>query len=98
LDQGRNVYAVPVHPFTALAPGCKILIRDDATLVSNAEDIIEALPKLPQQTHIMYDARKPLPNRALRETAKLHQSIFARLSPEFCAEDELIRDLKASAA
>ena len=98
LDQGRDVYAVPGHPFDARASGCNILIRDGATLVRNAEDIIDALPKLPQQTDIIYDTPKPLPNRGLRETAKLHQRILARLSPSPLAEDQLIRDLKASAA
>ena len=98
LDQGRDVYAVPGHPFDARASGCNILIRDGATLVRNAEDIIEALPKLPQQTDIIYETPKPLPNRGLRETAKLHQRILARLSPSPLAEDQLIRDLKASAA
>ena len=98
LDQGRDVYAVPGHPFDARTSGCNILIRDGATLVRNEEDIIEALPKLPPQTDIIYDTPKPLPNRGLRETAKLHQRILARLSPSPLAEDQLIRDLKASAA
>ena len=74
------------------------MICDVTTLVRNAEDIIEALPKLPPQTDIIYDTPKPLPNRGLRETAKLHQRIVARLSPSPLAEDQLIRDLKASAA
>ena len=81
LDQGRDVYAVPGHPFDARASGCNILIRDGATLVRNAEDIIEALPKLPLQTDIISDTPKPLPNRGLRETVKLHQRILARLPP-----------------
>lgn len=81
LDQGRDVYAVPGHPFDACASGCNIVIRDGATLVRNAEDIIEALPKLPQQTDIICDTPKPLPNRGLRETAKLHQRILARCPP-----------------
>ena len=81
LDQGRDVYAVPGHPFDARASGCNILIRDGATLVRISEDIIEALPKLPQQTDIIYDTSKPLPHRGLHETAKLHQRILARLSP-----------------
>ena len=98
LDQGRDVYAVPGHPFDARASGCNILIRDGATLVRNAEDIIDALPKLPLQTDIISDTPKPLPNRGLRETVKLHQRILARLSPSPLAEDQLIRDLKASAA
>lgn len=46
----------------------------------------------------LYDTRKPLPNRGLRETAKLHQRILARLSPSPLAEDQLIRELKAAAA
>ena len=47
LDQRRDVYAVPDHPFDARASGCNILIRDTAPLLRNAEDIILALPKLP---------------------------------------------------
>ena len=33
LDQGREVLAVPGHPFDARAAGCNMLIRDGATLV-----------------------------------------------------------------
>ena len=98
LDQGPDVYAVPGHPFVARASGCNILICDVTILVRNAEVIIEALPKLPPQTDIIYDTPKPLPNRGLRETSKLHQRILARLSPSPLAEDQLIRDLNASAA
>jgi DNA processing protein len=43
LDQGRDVLAVPGHPFDARASGCNLLIRDGATLVRSAEDVIEAL-------------------------------------------------------
>lgn len=43
LDQGRDVLAVPGHPFDARAAGCNLLIRDGATLVRNAEDVIEAM-------------------------------------------------------
>ncbi|RBI86579.1 DNA-protecting protein DprA [Rhodosalinus halophilus] len=43
LDQGREVLAVPGHPFDARAAGCNALIRDGARLVRNAEDVIEAL-------------------------------------------------------
>ncbi len=44
LDQGREVLAVPGHPFDARAAGCNMLIRDGATLVRSAADVIEALP------------------------------------------------------
>ena len=43
LDQGREVLAVPGHPFDARASGCNLLIRDGAILVRGAEDVIEAL-------------------------------------------------------
>ncbi|SMC89098.1 DNA protecting protein DprA [Primorskyibacter flagellatus] len=46
LDQGREVLAVPGHPFDARAGGCNMLIRDGATLVRSAEDIVEALPQI----------------------------------------------------
>ncbi len=47
LDQGRDVLAVPGHPFDARAAGCNMLIRDGATLVRASRDVIEALD-LPQ--------------------------------------------------
>ena len=43
LDQGRDVLAVPGHPFDGRASGCNLLIRDGATLVRGAEDVIAAL-------------------------------------------------------
>jgi DNA processing protein len=45
LDQGREVMAIPGHPFDARAAGGNMLIRDGATLVRNAQDVIDALPK-----------------------------------------------------
>ena len=47
LDQGREVLAVPGHPFDARAAGSNMLLRDGARLVRNADDIIEALPPQP---------------------------------------------------
>jgi len=46
LDQGREVLAVPGHPFDARAAGCNMLLRDGATLVRGPADVIEALPSL----------------------------------------------------
>jgi len=47
LDQGREVMAVPGHPFDARAAGCNALIRDGATLVRGVEDVLAAL----EQSH-----------------------------------------------
>ena len=46
LDIGRDVMAVPGHPFDARAAGCNMLIRDGATLVRRADDVAEALGPL----------------------------------------------------
>ncbi|MFN0113773.1 MAG: DNA-processing protein DprA, partial [Paracoccaceae bacterium] len=43
LEQGREVMAVPGHPFDARASGCNQLIRDGATLVRGAADVLAAL-------------------------------------------------------
>jgi len=101
LDQGREVMAVPGHPFDARASGCNMLIRDGAHLVRNAADIIDALPRAEAasvQPDLPLDApQKAPPTRSLRETAALHDQILRRLGPSPLAEDQLIRDLSAPA-
>lgn len=42
-EQGRDVYAVPGHPLDPRASGPNKLIRDGATLVRDANDILESL-------------------------------------------------------
>ena len=43
VDQGREVLAVPGHPLDPRAEGTNHLLREGATLVTSAEDIISAL-------------------------------------------------------
>ena len=107
LDQGREVMAVPGHPIDARAAGCNMLIRDGATLVRNAADVIEALPRSPEATQAemplapaptqVPDLSPPPPQRTLRDTAALHRQILSRLGPSPLAEDQLIRDLASPA-
>jgi DNA processing protein len=42
-DQGRDVFAVPGSIHSALAKGCHALIRDGATLVECADDVLQVL-------------------------------------------------------
>lgn len=51
LDQGRDVLAVPGHPFDARAGGCNQLIRDGATLVRGAEDVLDLLAPMLAAAH-----------------------------------------------
>lgn len=100
LDQGREVLAVPGHPFDARAAGCNMLIRDGAHLVRSAADVIEALPApgtAPEAAIAEIPQGTPEVPRPLRETADLHSRILDRLSPSPLAEDQLIRDLAAPA-
>ena len=104
LDQGREVFAVPGSPMDARASGCNMLIRDGATLIRSAEDVIEALgpldgaaspiPELPLVApHLVAE-----PKSRIRKIADMHSLILARLGPSPVAEDQLIRDLQATAA
>lgn len=109
LDQGREVLAVPGHPFDARAAGCNMLIRDGAQLVRNAADVVAALPAQPMAPAAAEAPQEetpqektatpapPPPRRSLRETAALHRAILARLSPSPLAEDQLIRDMAMTA-
>jgi DNA processing protein len=100
LDQGREVLAVPGHPFDARAAGCNMLLRDGATLVRSAADVIEALTAATQPAQLAPEPAPhlPTPPRSLRDTAALHSQILARLGPSPLAEDQLIRDLQVAAA
>ena len=94
LDQGRDVLAVPGHPFDARAFGCNALLRDGATLVRSAEDVVEAIGKEAQTVQPAGNpVQPPGPERSLRDTSKLHSEILSRLGPSPVAEDQLIRDL-----
>ena len=92
LDQGREVLAVPGHPFDARAAGCNMLIRDGAALVRNAADVIDQLgpAKAPATCPPTSPAAAPAPQR---DIAALHTDILSRLGPSPVAEDQLLRDL-----
>ncbi len=97
LDQGRDVLAVPGHPFDARAAGCNMLIRDGATLVRNAQDVIDTLQPVAEPAPELPLVPPAKPPRSLRDTAALHDEILSRLGPAPIAEDQLLRDLRASA-
>lgn len=101
LDYGREVMAVPGHPFDARASGCNMLIRDGAVLVRGTSDALEALgaPSRPEPEVRL----PPLPGpaalqRSLKDVTVLHSMILSRLGPSPLAEDQLVRDLKVTPA
>lgn len=99
LAQGREVLSVPGHPFDARAAGCNHLIRDGATLIRSAEDVIEAIGPAVAGTARAAPVAEEMPPTPpdLRDVAALHRQILDRLGPSPVAEDQLIRDLGSSA-
>ena len=103
LDQGREVMAVPGHPMDARAGGGNLLIRDGATLVRDAADVIAALgqdavgqyPAAPRtRPHLPpSDAARSSPTPPPRPDGGLEGAILALMGGAPVAEDQLIRDL-----
>ena len=103
LDYGREVMAVPGHPFDARASGCNMLIRDGALLIRGPQDVLEALGAPTDATPEPDMRLAPLPGpeapqRPLKEVALLHSMILNRLGPSPLAEDQLMRDLNVTPA
>lgn len=101
LEAGREVFAVPGSPVDPRAAGTNRLLKQGATLVSSAEDVIEAL------TPIM---GRPVPPASIREPAReetapeplpsdeaLRTRIAGLLSPAPVSIDELARQAGAPA-
>ena len=99
LDQGREVMAVPGHPFDARAAGSNALIRDGATLVRGAEDILDALERPTHRDSEKSDTVVQLRDRRSAPTTDgLRDRILHHLGHAPLAEDQLIRDLALPAA
>lgn len=109
LDMGRDVMAVPGHPFDARAAGCNLLIRDGAVLVRGAPDVLETIgagtvrvgeaAEEAEAPPVLAPLPGPVPaRRPLGDVARLHGIILDRLGPSPTAEDQLIRDLALPAA
>lgn len=98
LDYGRDVLAVPGHPFDARAWGCNTLVRDGATLIRGIDDVLEVVgPATHVASSSVVPQAAPQPKRNLRDVAHLHRLILDRLSPAPIAEDQLLRDVQAEA-
>jgi len=93
-ELGREVMAVPGSPMDPRAAGCNALIRDGATLIRSAQDVIDSLPK-PVQPHIDTPQQPTLP---FTPPDQITATILNLLGPTAVAEDSLIRDVGLPAA
>jgi DNA processing protein len=87
-EMGREVMAVPGSPLDPRAQGCNQLIRDGATLVQNAADVIEAIQ--PSRMHVA-SPRFDYEPQAEQFDGEAVETIEALLGPSPVPVDEIIR-------
>ncbi|WP_267396318.1 MULTISPECIES: DNA-processing protein DprA [unclassified Sphingomonas] len=96
-EAGREVMAVPGSPLDPRAQGCNLLIREGATLVQTAEDILEQIRPFDPRA-----VRAPAPSFAGPPPADATDAertrLTALLGPVPVMIDELIRQAGASPA
>ena len=95
-DYGREVMAIPGSPLDPRAQGCNQLIRDGATLVQSAEDVLEAVR--PLHLHVP----QPKPRQRVAEAAepddRVRHRIVDLLGPTPVPVDELVRQAEIEPA
>lgn len=99
-EMGREVMAIPGSPLDPRAQGCNLLIREGATLVQSAADVLEALSAFgtgPQAGLRFTAAEAPAPV-ALEAGEAERGALLALLSPTPVAVDELTRQAGLPAA
>jgi DNA processing protein len=88
-EAGREVMAVPGSPLDPRAQGCNQLIRDGATLIQNAADVVEAIR--PYESHVRSAAEPfltPEPEIDGEDALSLVEEL---LGPSPVPVDEIIR-------
>lgn len=103
-DLGREVMAVPGSPLDPRAQGCNQLIREGATLVQSAADVLEALSSFaggslagqPGLRFHVADDLLPAPVPAADPDARAR--VVRALSPTPAPVDELVRQTGLAAA
>jgi DNA processing protein len=92
-DQGREVFAVPGSPLDPRAEGCNDLLRQGATLCTQASDVVEALAPilrngLPEPGSLFDEATHSEPTEPLWDELDL----FAEPAPTTLAGHEMDED------
>ena len=92
LEQGREVFAVPGSPLDPRAEGTNGLLKQGATLVTEAEDVLAALRPILDRTHDL-PAQEPEHHRpSIAEPAHSERErIVGLLGPTPVSIDDLVR-------
>ena len=90
-EQGREVFAVPGSPLDPRSRGANDLIRQGATLVEDAEDVLRVLdaqPTVREPERAAFDHQAPVDDP---ETDGVRDAVEAALSPTPTSLDEIAR-------
>jgi DNA processing protein len=96
-EAGREVMAVPGSPLDPRAQGCNALIREGATLVQNAGDVLEAIRPMSSQVRAPVDRWRAGPADVEADDAA-RRAITDLLGHTPVAVDELVRQSGAHPA
>ncbi len=103
LEQGREVFAVPGSPLDPRCEGANRLIRDGATLVQSADDIVETLAgqfravEDPGRRYVEWTPG-PAADENPAELENVRNRVFEALSFTPIHRDEILRDIDAPAS
>lgn len=87
-EMGRPIYAVPGQVDRPSSGGCNYLIREGATLLSSAEDLLEDFAQIPLgDTQVLFDQ---VEERVMPELSEDEELVFECLSKEEQSIDLLI--------
>lgn len=96
-EQGRDVFAVPGSPLDPRCEGTNRLIRDGATLLMSAQDVLEAL-STPTQRPMNFAEPEPPPLPLRQPDAAEMRQLLELLSPSPIDIDDLARESGHDAA
>ena len=96
LEAGREVFAVPGSPIDPRAGGTNRLLKQGATLITSAADVIEALTPILGRPEPPSPVREPPPSEKPIEPPDdaLRARIVELLSPTPVAIDDLVREAR----
>jgi len=100
-DQGREVFVVPGSPLDPRCKGSNKLIRDGATLIQSAQDVMDSLPltidtAMSEPSGIWQYDSDYSHRLSTEDLDKIQEDIITQLSPTPIVMDELIRQCDVS--
>ncbi len=98
-EQGREVFAVPGSPLDPRARGANELLRQGATLVETAQDVLDVFHRMRLESSKNLPEERPLNtyNITEKEISDVRDSIHRALAPSPTLVDEIVRECQLSA-